>query len=96
MMRMRGVLRTLQLVVVKLMDDVQDDAPKVLDEFCDAPRSSGCAAARQRRSKLMGVDELFGGESDAIVELDDVLLDEVKLSTTFDDDPMRIGRSRAI
>ena len=42
----------------------------------------------------MDVDELFGDESDAVVGLDVMNHDERKVSARFDDDPLRIGRSR--
>ena len=43
-----------------------------------------------------GVNEVFEDESDAIVGMDMMHHDERKLSTRFDDDPMRNGRSREI
>ena len=43
-----------------------------------------------------GVNEVFEDESDAIVGMDLMHHDERKLSTRFDDDPMRNGRSREI
>ena len=77
------------------MGVVLDDAPQVPCEFRDARRCSGCAAARQRCSKSEGVDEAFGDESESLVGMDEMLLDEMKTSTKFEADPTRFGRSRA-